>query len=95
VLTNNSHHTLVQVNRTLDARLVIAREESAAAQKVIAEKEEKYLKIHSEKENILQEITNESLILRNETEGNSMVSFRKQLIFWLVLIFLWSFSCMP
>jgi hypothetical protein len=96
MLTDNSQHTLVQVNSTLDARLVIAREKSAAAQKVIAEKEEKYLKIRSEKESILQEITKESLMLRNEAEGNSMVSFSKQLRLILACFnFLWSFSCMP
>lgn len=75
VLTDNSQHTLIQVNSTLDARLVIASEESAGAQKVIAEKEEKYLKIRSEKESTLEEITKESQMLKNEAEGNSMVSF--------------------
>lgn len=75
VFTDNSQHVLVQVNDTLDAQLVIAREENAGAQKVIAEKEEKYLKIRAEKESTLEEMKKESLVLNNEAEENSMVSF--------------------
>ncbi|KAF3330753.1 hypothetical protein FCM35_KLT04107 [Carex littledalei] len=62
-----------EVNDTLDAQLVIAREENAGAQKVIAEKEEKYLKIRAEKESTLEEMKKESLVLKNEAEENSML----------------------
>lgn len=75
MFTDNSQHALVQVNDTLDAQLVIARGENAGAQKVIAEKEEKYLKIRAEKESTLEEMKKESLVLKNEAEENSMVSF--------------------
>jgi len=62
-----------EINDTLDAQLVIAREENAGAQKVIAEKEEKYLKIRAEKESTLEEMKKESLVLKNEAEENSML----------------------
>ncbi|KAJ4766448.1 ELKS/Rab6-interacting/CAST family protein [Rhynchospora pubera] len=62
-----------EINSTLDARLVIAREENAGAQKELAEKEDRYLKIHAEKESTLEEINKESLILENEAEENSML----------------------
>ncbi|KAJ3703861.1 hypothetical protein LUZ61_007566 [Rhynchospora tenuis] len=62
-----------EINSTLDARLVIAREDHAGAQKEVAEKEDKYLKIRAEKESTLEEIKKESLMLENEAEENSML----------------------